>query len=105
MMAVWPSAPPSSVATPGQPRGVEQRGVGRAQALADQHRAFRHAGEAAERRRGEVAHQTAGDLAHFLGATLAPGGVFVVRRHGENGDGDLLAGVHHRGFGADQHTR
>ena len=105
MTAVWPSAPPSSVATPASRDGIEQRRVRRPQRFADQHRAFGQAGEAAVRRPGQVAHQPPADLAHLLGASRQAGA--VLRRHAGLGlrqdrRGDRLGLRHHRALGRQQ---
>ena len=55
--AVWPVRAAFLGRHAGEARRIEQCGVRRPQRLADQHRAFRQAGEAAERRAGQVAHQ------------------------------------------------
>ena len=89
----------------GQPGGIEQCGVGRAQRLADQDRAFRQGGEAAEWRVGQVADQASTDLAHLLGPPFTAGAVVraaVVGRLARDHCGDGLDLVHYRRLGADQ---
>ena len=75
----------------GEPGRIEQRGVGRAQRLADQHRALRQAGEAAERRAGQIAHQPPGDLPHLLGAARQAGA--VLGRHAGSACARIAAAI------------
>ena len=93
MMAVWPSAPPSSVATPAMRAGRAAR-----HRPAQRPRPTRMAPsgrrQAAEGRRGQVAHQPAGDLAHLVGAALQAGLVVVLGvRQDQRGDRLGLVGT------------
>ena len=68
MIAVWLSAPPSTVAKPPTMRGIHQRGIGRRQLLGDDDAAFRQVREGLVGRLREIADQPVADLADVLGA-------------------------------------
>jgi hypothetical protein len=59
MMAVWPSAPPSSVATAATRPGSSKGGVGGRQLVGHEDGAGGHLLQRAERRGGEVTDQPA----------------------------------------------
>ena len=80
----------------GDPVGVHQRGIGRAQLLGDDHRALGEVGESLERYCHERAQQAAADVADVL----HPGREVFVLHLGE-GLGDLGQLLGHRGLGVD----
>ncbi len=91
-----------------QPRGIEQRRIGRAQGFGNQDGAFGQAGETAERRARQVAHQPAADLAHFIGTALQAGALVAGVRAGDlrqNDLGDRFGFRHHRAFRRQQRFR
>ncbi len=59
----------------GETRGLDQRGIGRAQILRGEDAALGKCCEAAEGLAGEVAQHAAAKLAHFLSAAVASGAV------------------------------
>ncbi len=100
MMAVWPSAPPSSVATPATRAGSISAASAGVSHSATRIGARRQSGEGAERRPGQVADQPARDLLHLVRPALA--GRQVVGVHAAQGRGDRLRLVRHRLLGRAQ---